>query len=70
MGGLLTSCGEENLLKLKRDRYRGRDICVHEFAHAIRNFGINQEVRSEFDKQYRRSLKNKLWRKACVEQSG
>ena len=29
MGGRLTSCGEENLLRLPRDRYRGRDICVH-----------------------------------------
>ncbi|HUC84638.1 MAG TPA: hypothetical protein VL970_05545, partial [Candidatus Acidoferrales bacterium] len=34
MGGRLTSCGEENLLKLEKDKYRGRDICVHEFAHA------------------------------------
>src|SRR5207247_1936858 len=32
MGGLLTSCGEENLLGLEQDRYRGRDICLHEFA--------------------------------------
>ena len=35
MGGWLTSCGEENLLKLENDRYKGRDICVHEFAHNI-----------------------------------
>src|SRR6185437_5972859 len=34
MGGRLTSCGEENLLKLPDDHYRGRDICLHEFAHA------------------------------------
>ena len=30
MGGLLTSCGEYNLLRLQVDRYRGRDICVHD----------------------------------------
>ncbi|HKI68072.1 MAG TPA: hypothetical protein VKA67_00670, partial [Verrucomicrobiae bacterium] len=40
MGGRLTSCGEENLLKLKNDHYYGRDILVHEFAHAIRQYGI------------------------------
>src|SRR6478609_123725 len=40
MGGLLTSCGEENLLRLENDRYRGRDICLHEFSHNIRNHGV------------------------------
>jgi len=48
MGGRLTSCGEENLLKLQKDRYFGRDICVHEFAHSIRNYGIPREVREQF----------------------
>jgi hypothetical protein len=64
MGGLLTSCGEENLLKLPQDRYRGRDICFHEFAHSIRNFGIPREVRTRFDEQYRRSLAVGLWQKS------
>jgi hypothetical protein len=36
VGGLLASCGEENLLKLQSDRYRDhRDICTHEFAHTV-----------------------------------
>jgi hypothetical protein len=64
MGGLLTSCGEENLLKLAKDRYRGRDICFHEFAHSIRNFGIPREVQVRFDEQYRRSLAAGLWQKS------
>jgi alpha-glucosidase len=62
MGGRLTSCGEENLLRLQNDRYHGRDICLHEFAHSIRNFGISTEVRRRFDAQYRRSLDKGLWR--------
>ena len=62
MGGRLTSCGEENLLKLEKDRYRGRDICLHEFAHAIRNFGMPRQVRSRFDTQYRQSLDHGLWK--------
>lgn len=61
MGGRLVSCGEENLLQLQNDRYRGRDICLHEFAHAIRNYGMAAATRSTFDAQYRRSLAKKLW---------
>lgn len=64
MGGLLTSCGEENLLRLEKDRYRGRDICVHEFAHNIRNHGITRETRKRFDEQWRRSLDKGLWKKS------
>ena len=62
MGGRLTSCGEENLLKLEKDKYHGRDICVHEFAHDIRNYGIARELRAKFDEQYHRSLDKGLWK--------
>jgi hypothetical protein len=61
MGGLMTSCGEENLLKLEKDRYRGRDICVHEFAHNILGHGVSREVRQKVREQYRRSLDHGLW---------
>lgn len=61
MGGLLTSCGEENLLKLTNDRYRGRDICLHEFAHEIEGFGITRAIREKFNAQYTNSLGRKLW---------
>ena len=69
LGGLLTSCGEENLLRLENDRYRGRDICVHEFAHNIRNAGMPAEMRKKFDEQWQRSLKNKLWVKSYAASS-
>jgi hypothetical protein len=64
MGGRLTSCGEENLLKLPKDRYRGRDICLHEFSHCIRNHGISRDVRARFDEQHARSLAKGLWQKS------
>jgi hypothetical protein len=64
MGGLLTSCGEENLLRLTNDRYRGRDICLHEFSHNIRNHGIQREVRERLNEQYRSSLAKGLWQKS------
>ena len=62
MGGRLTSCGEENLLKLEKDRYHGRDICLHEFSHCVRNYGIPGELRARFDDQFHRSLDASLWR--------
>lgn len=61
MGGLHTSCGEENLLRLEKDRYRGRDICVHEFAHNILNHGAPPEFRQKVRQQHRRSLERGLW---------
>ena len=61
MGGRLVSCGEENLLKLDNDKYYGRDICLHEFAHAVRNYAMPREVRSRFNEQYRLSLDRGLW---------
>ena len=64
MGGVLTSCGEENLLKLEKDRYRGRDICLHEFAHCIENNGIPRELRGRFDEQFHRSVDQGLWVKS------
>jgi hypothetical protein len=35
IGGAYTSVGAENLLALAGDRYRGENILVHEFSHAI-----------------------------------
>jgi|SRR5579871_4186354 len=64
LGGLLTSCGEENLLDLPGDRYAGRDICVHEFAHNIQDHGLSQEVRLKIREQYHRSLDKGLWKGA------
>ena len=64
MGGRLTSCGEENLLKLPGDRYAGRDICAHEFTHCIYQYGVQPEVRARIREQYDRSLAKGLWKKA------
>lgn len=62
MGGLLTSCGEENLLRLEVDRYRGRDICVHEFAHNIQDNGMPEAIRIRIRQQFQRSLAKGLWK--------
>ena len=61
VGGLITSCGEENLLKSRNDRYYGSDICMHEFAHDIaqsRNSRRNCE-------QVPRPVTKARWRRDC-----
>lgn len=64
LGGLLTSCGEENLLELPGDRYRGRDICTHEFAHNLQDHGLSRDVYQKIREQYQRSLEQGLWKGA------
>lgn len=63
MGGRITSCGEENLLRLPKDkdRYYGRDICLHEFAHNIQGSGMPPAVRTRFNEQFQKSKEKGLW---------
>ncbi len=35
MGGVRTSCAEENLVGMPGTRYYGEHICVHEFSHGV-----------------------------------
>jgi len=64
IGGLIASCGEENLLGLPGDRYKGRNICVHEFSHTLFAYGLSPDVRERITAQYRRSLDKGLWKGA------
>lgn len=65
MGGLLSSCGEENILHLPGDRYGdGSDVCIHEFSHAIMDYGLEAEQRRQIGEQYARSISAGLWRSA------
>ena len=54
MGGVQSSCGEENLIDLDSDpRYKGCDILTHEFAHCIMDVGLppalQSAIRETFD---------------------
>jgi alpha-glucosidase len=69
VGGKMASCGEENLLKLRGDRYEGRDICVHEFAHSIYEFGLSPDAREILQAQFRRSTKAGLWKNAYASKN-
>ena len=55
IGGVLSSCGEENLLKLPLDRYADhRDICSHEFAHAVFGLGLSANVQATVRNQFQK----------------
>src|SRR5438128_259405 len=56
LGGKLSSCGEENLLNLKGDRYRQENILIHEFNHAIHQQGL-RAVDPTFDARLREAFK-------------
>ena len=58
------SCGEENLLNLKGDRYFNENILIHEFAHAIHEMVLNS-IDRRFDPRlraaYARAMETGLW---------
>ncbi len=65
MGGKLSSCGEENLLNLKGDRYSRENILIHEFNHAVHQQGL-RSVDPTFDGRlrdtYKKAMARELWK--------
>ncbi len=57
-GGLFSSCGEENLLD-GREGFQLRDVCIHEFAHGLMDFGFDDVIRAAVKEQY--LLSKALW---------
>jgi VHL beta domain len=73
VGGLCASCGEENLLGLPQDRYADRhspgSICVHEFAHTILTYGLDESIRQQWQEIYKRSTSSGLWKSAYASKN-
>ena len=62
-GGLYASCAEENLLLFPSDRFTDhRDICSHEFAHTIMEFGLSADIRDRIQAQYKASTEAGKWK--------
>lgn len=53
LGGRIASAGEENLICLNKDRYRGESILIHEFAHTIWGYGVS---RTDNTQKYQKRL--------------
>ena len=66
MGGVQSSCGEENLIDLDADpRYAGRDILTHEFAHCIMDVGLPRALQDEIRATHRRAVETEgRWQRA------
>ncbi|MBM3995343.1 MAG: hypothetical protein FJ303_14495 [Planctomycetes bacterium] len=69
LGGKLSSCGEENLLTLKNDRYRQENILIHEFNHAIHQHGmriVDPTFNGRLKKAYDSAMSKGLWKGTYV----
>jgi alpha-glucosidase len=64
-GRFLISCGEENLLNYKGDRYVGENIFLHEFAHSIHSNmrKLDPNFQDTLDHLYSEAKKKGLWEK-------
>jgi len=65
LGGKYTSGGEENILELASDRYRGESIYIHEFAHTLDMFGFSKVVpkfREELSDAFNKAKAEGLWK--------
>lgn len=58
------SAGEENLLRMIADRYFGMSVLVHEFAHAVHEFGLaklDPKFEPRLYKTYMAAMGKGLW---------
>jgi cyclophilin family peptidyl-prolyl cis-trans isomerase len=60
-----TTCAQENVLGDPSGRYYGENICVHEFAHAIMEYGLqfsDPELYGEIQDAYEAAMAEGLWK--------
>jgi hypothetical protein len=60
------SAGEENILGLPGDRYKGESILVHEFAHAVMDMAVvpaDATFLPKLNAAYGKAIKKGLWRR-------
>ena len=69
LGGVYTTCGEENLLGIPGTRYFGEHILVHEFAHAIHRSirEVDPKLAQEIDRAYQDAMAIGLWKGQYAE---
>ncbi len=60
-----TTCAQENVLGYPDVRYYGENICVHEFVHAIMEYGLqfsDPELYGDIEKAYEAAMAKGLWK--------
>jgi hypothetical protein len=75
LGGIVASCGEENILCLDGDRYFNESICVHEFAHTITTYGaytaiddFEDNLRDAFDDALASGILDDTYRNSNIQE--
>jgi hypothetical protein len=75
LGGLVASCGEENILCLAGDRYPRESICVHEFSHTITTYGaytaidsFEDELENAFDAALASGILDDTYRSSSLQE--
>jgi hypothetical protein len=58
----LTSCGEENLLNLKGDPYRGENILIHEFSHIVAIHNTDPAMHKKINEAWQQAKVDGLWK--------
>ena len=54
-----TSCGEENLLEIQGDPYKGENILIHEFGHTVHEIGLSR-VDPTFDGRLQKAFETAM----------
>ncbi|OCX52087.1 hypothetical protein BEL04_11340 [Mucilaginibacter sp. PPCGB 2223] len=62
LGDIYACCPEENLLRFYGDNYGSYDVCAHEFAHVVMDFGLDQSIRNKIIAQFHKSISKGLWK--------
>ncbi len=62
LGGVYSACPGVNVLHQHDFRRPHAEVCVHEFAHNIMNFGLDAGMRAEIEKRY--NAAKTLWKGA------
>ena len=69
-GGLHSCCSEEALLSLPSARHRDhRDICAHEVAHAVLDYGLDASLRALLEARHAEIARSGLWGSAYASTS-
>ena len=64
LGGSSTSCGEESVLRLKGDPWKGESIVIHEFSHGFQGViaSLDKGYRERFMEIYNNARKSRRFR--------
>jgi hypothetical protein len=69
IGGRASSCGEENLLCFEGDPWKGENIFIHEFAHALEGIfsSLDEGFKKRFEAEFEKAKESGRLRGYCID---